>query len=221
MALFKSIPLFKTKSKVPQQVMSTYWDDRERILEEYINLFIWERSLDSGVQAFLQEVLDQHPMPVKVCVNQNDLHHQLASAKKIWDDAGIPDCPAFWRDLSTIVYDFLDFTETGSGIVHLRVVEDDACTKFHIDGYRLRLFATYFGKGTEWLPEDAVNRAALGTENNRIVRDSLSIRHVEAGHVSILKGELPNEPLSARGIVHRSPGIAHTREKRIILRVDI
>ena len=221
MSPLSTIPFLRSKSKVPRQVISTSWDESKQILEEDVNLFCWKRSINDIIRKFLPEVLEKHPKPIKVSVNQDDLHYQLESAKIIWEDAEISDCPAFWRDLSKLVYDFLAFSETKSGVVHLRVVENDACTKFHIDGYRLRLFTTYFGKGTEWLPEEAVNRQALGTENKKIVKDKLKIQRTETGHVNILKGELANQAQFVKGIVHRSPRITHVGEKRIILRVDI
>ena len=105
--------------------------------------------------------------------------------------------------------------------MHLKMISDDACTKFHTDGYSLRLFTTYHGKGTEWLPEKAVNRTFLGQSNDLIVKDASRIQQMDAFEVGILKGEIPGKASSVKGIVHRSPKIAHTGEKRIILRVDI
>lgn len=103
----------------------------------------------------------------------------------------------------------------------MKVITSNACAKFHIDGYSLRLFTTYYGPGTEWLPENAVNRNALGTTNEQIVKDQSKINRLGTGHVAILKGELPNRKNSVRGIVHKSPEITGSGDKRIILRVDI
>lgn len=84
-----------------------------------------------------------------------------------------------------------------------------------------RLFTTYIGPGTEWLPEEAVNRKALGTTNEKIVMDKSKIQRIQTGHLAILKGELPNHNESVKGIVHRSPEIKNSGGKRIILRIDI
>ena len=71
-----------------------------------------------------------------------------------------------------LVNDFLDYSPSGAGTVHLRVISDDSCRKFHTDGYPLRLFTTYLGRGTEWLPEKATNRKGLGKSNDLIVKKS-------------------------------------------------
>lgn len=127
----------------------------------------------------------------------------------------------FWEDVTILIQDFLAFSENSSATVYLKVIDNNACTKFHTDGYSLRLFTTYHGRGTEWLPEKAVNRSALGETNDQIVKDPSKIQRMETCEVGILKGEIPNAPNRTRGIVHRSPEIVQTGEKRIILRIDI
>ena len=117
--------------------------------------------------------------------------------------------------------DFLVFSQAKRGGVYLKVVDDNACTKFHVDGYKLRLFTTYVGQGTEWLPEQATNRKGLGKSNNKIVKDASQVRQMNPFEVGILKGELPNGKSSTFGIVHRSPEIVSSEGKRVILRVDI
>lgn len=103
----------------------------------------------------------------------------------------------------------------------LKTVADDACTKFHTDGYDYRLLCTYVGEGTEWVPDAYVNRAKLvkGT-NAEIVTDSLQVKRLSAFDVAVLKGEAA--PANrGKGIVHRSPLIEATGGHRWLLRVDI
>ncbi len=83
------------------------------------------------------------------------------------------------------------------------------------------LFTTYLGRGTEWLPEKAVNRSALGKTNELIVKDPSLIQRMNAFDVGILKGELPKRMQRVKGVVHRSPQISEAGEKRVVLRVDI
>jgi len=108
----------------------------------------------------------------------------------------------------------------------LAVVTTDKCRKFHADFKPLRLVCTYAGPGTEWVANEAVQRAALINEiedldaaNRAIVPDAQAIRRASAGHVVLLKGELyPGN--AGNGAVHRSPPIAEAGERRLVLTLD-
>ena len=168
----------------------------------------------------LSDLLDLEFDPVACRVRQNGLDQQLKAVQDAWKEVSSENSEAFFKDLSEIIYDFLSFSAEGSGTMYLRKIDHNACSKFHTDGYYLRLFSTYAGPGTEWLPEDAVDRSALGTCNEQIVKDQSKVQRMSTGDVGILKGDLFKQT-GAGGIVHRSPGIAQTGEQRIILRLDI
>ena len=90
-----------------------------------------------------------------------------------------------------------------------------------MDWYHLRLFTTYHGKGTEWIPEEAVDRSALGQTNKEIVKDQSKVQQLETFDVGILKGAHSESKRPIKGIVHRSPEIEREGEKRVILRIDL
>ncbi len=205
----------------PQQVICRNWEERSRILQHDVNLFCWTRSLAEPVILYLEERMQEPLQPVRCPVERKGLSRQLSAARAVWENTGSQEGDLFWKDVQNITHDFLDFSKDGTGILHLKVVADDACSKFHVDGYRLRLFTSYIGPGTEWLPEDAVNRYALGTTNEQIVKKPTRSQRMGTGHVGILKGEIPNQNQSTRGIVHRSPPLQETGQRRLILRVDI
>ncbi|WP_185152769.1 DUF1826 domain-containing protein [Fulvivirga aurantia] len=219
MSLLKSIPFYKRSTNAPKQVTSSKWFHRNTILTDQVNLFCWKRSLDPSISQYIKKTAALEPEPIRRYVDRNNLHEQIEAAKLEWSH--IPDSQPFWQDVYKIVNDFLGFSKTETGTLHLKVIDNDACRKFHVDGYALRLFVTYHGPGTEWLPEGAVNRSALGTVNERIVKNKEAVQRIPTGHVAILKGQLPNRPSAVKGIVHRSPEIIKTGEKRVILRVDI
>ncbi len=204
-----------------RQVISQSWAEREQILQRDVNLFCWSRSVNEEVRQFLNHLLEIDFDPVACPVSQQGLKEQLALVQDSWIDFGIENSDAFFQDLSEIVFAFLNFSQDRSGTMYLRKIDHNACSKFHTDGYYLRLFCTYSGPGTEWLTEDNVDREALGTSNDKIVRDQNKVRQMRAGDVGILKGDLFKYTGAANGIVHRSPEIADTGEQRIILRVDI
>jgi hypothetical protein len=98
----------------------------------------------------------------------------------------------------------------------------ERCSKFHVDYVRYRLITTYVGPGTEWVPDDAVDRAALehpplgvSAANRLIVRDEAQIQRASTGEVLVLKGKLEGD-----GAVHRSPLVMGTGQVRVVLIVS-
>lgn len=85
--------------------------------------------------------------------------------------------------------------------MRLELVETDACRRFHADYVTTRLITTYSGPGTQWVEHDRPE----------------AIRQIETGEVAIFKGRMlmPDPP-----ILHRSPPIMHTGDKRLLLVID-
>ncbi len=205
----------------PKQVLSQAWHDRTSVLQPGVNLFCWQRPPIPPITAYLSEVVQQQPERIHLPITMGNLGKQLKKARKAWPGQATEQAALFWHDVQQLSHDFLQMANCNQGQLHLRVVDNDACTKFHVDCYKLRLFTTYYGKGTEWLPESAVNRAGLGKSNEQIVKDPTQVQRLQAFEVGILKGEAPNSLDATKGIVHRSPAIEHAHEKRIILRIDL
>jgi Protein of unknown function (DUF1826) len=132
---------------------------------------------------------------------------------------------AFADDLSALVARFAALCGVKRPHAHLEVLEDDGCRRFHCDYIGLRLLTTYFGPGTEWLPDSAVVREALAPSevppdeaNDAIVRDRAGIRRASAGDVIVLKGEgWPGN--AGRGAVHRSPSVAAAGGRRLVFKL--
>lgn len=107
----------------------------------------------------------------------------------------------------------------------LATVDTDKCRKFHVDYKSVRLVCTYAGPGTEWVDDAGVDRSALGhpapcidSANARIVLRAGSVHRALPGDVVLLKGELGNE---GRGVVHRSPPVEATHQRRLVLTLDV
>jgi len=221
MNLLQSIPGVIFWFRNPKQVISNSWTERNAILKSDVNLFCWKRKANQQISDYLQKVIALDKEPITFFTDTNDLEKWISELRGIWDGDHKSEGDAFWKDVFKVVRDFLMFSSNKSGTVILKVIHSNQCTKFHTDGYSLRLFTTYYGKGTEWLPERALNRWALGKRNEQIVKKPSKIQQMEEFEIGILKGELPNGVNPTPGIVHRSPEIEKTGEKRIILRVDI
>lgn len=124
-------------------------------------------------------------------------------------------------DLISLLHIFKDITKANSFRLLLATVNTNMCRKFHTDINDLRLLCTYAGPGTLWLEDDNVNRKALDTcgDAECIVLDETKIQQAKTGSVVILKGAIyPIE--GTKAIVHRSPTIEETSERRLLLRID-
>ena len=77
------------------------------------------------------------------------------------------------------------------------------CSRYHIDNVPLRMLVTYAGVGTEWIPDDAVDRNAYhaGAPNEKIVKDPSAIRFMNAWDVAVFRG-------GPDGLLHRTPDAA-------------
>ncbi|UJJ32780.1 DUF1826 domain-containing protein [Halopseudomonas maritima] len=105
--------------------------------------------------------------------------------------------------------------------IRMRLLDGAMCPRFHCDNLPVRLVTSYSGPGSEWLPDQAVNRAGLGKPEPgkpEVVRDAGAIRQLAEGDVCLLKGSgwVGNEE---RGIVHRSPAVA-AGLRRLLLTID-
>ena len=116
---------------------------------------------------------------------------------------------------------FKEISEVVSFKLLLAIVDNDMCRRFHTDLNYIRMLCTYSGPGTLWLSENNLNREALDDleSNNSIVINNDSINQVRTGSVAILKGGLyPRK--GTKAIVHRSPNIQESQQKRLLLRID-
>ncbi len=103
----------------------------------------------------------------------------------------------------------------------LATVNTNMCRKFHTDINDVRMLCTYSGPGTLWLTDDNINQKALDAcdENQGIAIEENRIQQAKTGSVVLLKGAIyPDE--ESKAVVHRSPTIEESGEKRLLLRID-
>jgi len=79
MSLLSFIPFLK--SNAPDQVISEAWEDRNKILDDGVNLFCWTRPKNAVIHQFLQGVVNSHPQPIQVPVSKHELVSQLEDAR--------------------------------------------------------------------------------------------------------------------------------------------
>jgi hypothetical protein len=88
------------------------------------------------------------------------------------------------------------------------------CSRYHIDYVPLRALVTYAGKGTEWLPDEAVDRIAFknGESNEKIIKDLSAKQFMNVWDIAIFRG-------GENGVLHRTPDLA-LNAPSILMRLD-
>ena len=193
--------------------------DLSLIRQPDVNLVCFKRPVDDDIEIFVRSLIQQSFHGINTSVHSasvaNLIHEQL-------DPFGLytPGKMKLAQDILKITQAFFSVVQTDRAKLILKIVADDACRKFHTDAYDLRLLCTYVGKGTEWIEDQYVNRKKLASgTNEEIIKDSSRIQRMQPFEVAVLKGEISSRP-KCKGIVHRSPPIQYTGEKRLILRID-
>ncbi len=129
--------------------------------------------------------------------------------------------PDFLKDIGSLLHVFEEISRAKTFKLLLATINTNMCRRFHTDVNDLRLLCTYYGPGTLWLKEENVNRTALETckDNECIVLNPNDIQQAATGAVVLLKGAI--YPVKGtKAIVHRSPTIEESGEKRLLLRID-
>jgi hypothetical protein len=180
------------------------------------NLVRWSRIIPDYVLQALALWAAKKPDNI-----EHVIHSPLVGA--ILTEADLPGDVTSWleSDLTSLSTTLFDIAKPHALVVRFCVIDSDQCRKFHVDYLRYRLLATYLGPGTEWVPDEYVDRAALSNPpvdptaaNAVIVKDSNEIRRAAAGDVLLMKGA--RHPHGV-GLVHRSPPIEGTGRARVLL----
>jgi Protein of unknown function (DUF1826) len=195
--------------------------DLAAIQQRPINIAIHERKPPMGLKESIHSLVNSSFIGFESTVRvDNEVRLQIE--RRFVDKSILPInvLNPLIEDMELLIYQFAAISRAEQVRVHLKTIVNDACRKFHIDGYDLRLLCSYAGPGTEWTYNENVNRKYLGEgTNEQIVKDWGYINQLKSYDVVILKGELPHKR-TGNGIVHRSPAIEQTREQRLVLRID-
>lgn len=188
----------------------------DQIHRPEVNLVCWNRRLPSGVDERLAAWASRLPADFDEVAPVANL--DLAAAT-----GGLDEPLRGWltEDLAVLLARFASLAQASRLRVSFGAVRSDQCRKFHVDYVRYRLISTYAGPGTEWVPDDAVSREAVGRKgsspckaNREIVPSASAVRHAAAGDVLVMKGARHE---CRRGAVHRSPPIEASGKVRVLL----
>ncbi|QBR29432.1 MULTISPECIES: DUF1826 domain-containing protein [Pseudomonas] len=189
-----------------------------RILEDDVNLAVWQRQLPLHIADFAELLLSlNEPLAESLCI---ELPNEDADPDLQGLAAGFRDLQGyegFIADLQWLVSAFACLLGARRIGLRLRVLDKAMCPRFHVDHVPVRLITTYAGIGSQWLKEGVMDREQLGQANAEPQGIS-HIQQLKRGDVALLKGEKwhGNESF---GLIHRSPQPA-PGERRLLLTLD-
>ncbi|CAN5533690.1 hypothetical protein BH10BAC4_BH10BAC4_18010 [soil metagenome] len=207
--------LFKRETEKDHFLYAKKADELSIIQSAGMNIVILERNVNDDLKTSVQSITDSSFESISISARvgvdartmiREEMEKTCTNCIPLLDDMMI------WFRL------FASISRSNRIQLHLKLVNDDGCTRFHVDRYALRLLCTYSGPGTEWTYDNNVNRAHLGSgDKDKIIYDWDKINRLQAMDVAILKGEVETD---VKGIVHRSPPLRQEGEKRLVFRLD-
>ena len=194
-------------------------DVLRHVLDPEVNLCLWQRPAQVAVIREIASLLASDLPDVRCATSLASFDDDVCT---LLQQQGLdPSAFSHWRaDMLRLADAY--FNVSGNNEVTLRLVttNEDECRRFHVDRTQLRLLCTYRGPGTEWLPDDQVDRMAqaTGAPNEAIVRYG-EPSQFEPFWAGILKGDaFPGNV--GHGLVHRSPPVSGTGQTRVLFCLD-
>lgn len=188
------------------------------VLEDDVNLAIWQRQLPAHIEDFGMLLLAlNEPLAESMTleINENDSLPELKGFASTYAD--LEGYTGFIADVAWLISAYACLLGAKCIGVRLRVLDKAMCPRFHVDHVPIRLITTYAGIGSQWLKEGAMDRSQLGNPLAE-PQDFKNIQQINCGDVALLKGErwIGNE---GHGLVHRSPQPKRD-ERRLLLSLD-
>jgi len=191
------------------------------IFNRDINISVWKRNLNSNILHASEILLIKNSdLQFSELVNKNFSIDFLVD--KIGADEKLI---SFYEDIQYLTKLFCELFDIKDAWLRIDAIDKPMCPRFHADHLKCRLVTTYYGPGTQWLPNSLVNRNKLGHGNNGLADDisglfskKSDIENLDVGDIGLLKGEawVNNEGL---GLVHRSPN-TDSNYKRLYVTID-
>ncbi|MHC8347918.1 DUF1826 domain-containing protein [Pseudomonas sp. RT4P38] len=189
-----------------------------RILDDGVNLAVWQRQLPAHILDFGSLLLSlNEPLAESLVLElpSDDTEPNLHGLASGFSD--LEGYEGFVADVSWLVSAFACLLGAKRVGLRLRVLDKAMCPRFHVDHVPVRLITTYAGIGSQWLKEGVMDRRQLSKPEAE-PQDGPLIEQIASGDVALLKGEKwhGNEGF---GLIHRSPQLA-SGERRLILTLD-
>ncbi|PYD91049.1 DUF1826 domain-containing protein [Pseudomonas syringae pv. pisi] len=208
---------FKPETAV-RQVQGATPDVLSEILQDGVNLALWQRQLPAHIEDFGALLLSMgEPLAESMTleVQSGEVEPDLSALVSGYSD--LLGYQGFIADVSWLVSAYACLLGAECVGLRLRVLDKAMCPRFHVDHVPVRLITTYGGVGSQWLHEGVMDRKQLGRLDAEPT-DAAHIQQINSGEVALLKGERwhGNEGF---GLIHRSPQLLRN-ERRLILTLD-
>lgn len=172
------------------------------VLDPDCNLAIWERKLARDFSTLLLDDVED----VRFQAPLSKLHESFEANLNQAGFASNVVREALVKDVLSLAERYCSLLVLNELEVRLEVVTTNSCRKWHADYVKARLISTYIGSGTQWLSQQDADRVREGIE-------PLRINSMSPGDAGIFKGKIATDTPA----IHRSPPIAGTGEKRLLL----
>jgi len=204
--------MIETNRKISNAVISSASSDLSDIHLTSKNIGIYERQIEA-LSNELRLIKDRQ-IELRASGSVAEIMAQLKNTSGI-----LSHCTLLKEDISALLKLFSAITGAEDFRLLFCTITSNMCRRFHTDINDLRLLCTYIGPGTLWLPNEAVNQAVLQSSDNEaeLVLPGWEAQQVKTGDVVILKGALFED---SNPILHRSPPIEESHDKRLLLRID-
>jgi len=173
------------------------------VLQDGVNLAVWQRQLPVHVADFAQVLLSLgQPLAESLTLELQPDDDAPALRGLAAAYADLQGHEGFICDVRWLVGAYACLLDARRVGLRLRALEGAMCPRFHVDHVPARLICTYAGPGSEWLTAP----------------DAVQVEQLSTGDVAVLKGErwLGNE---GQGLVHRSPAVP-AGQRRLMLTLD-
>lgn len=175
----------------------------------------------SSVKPYLEENFDRIPSMFKCIISKDDFESSIEQLNELYYI--LDECEEkteLINYIKTLTSNFADITDSPEMGISLERVTGDMCRFFHCDMNHLRLVYPLLGPGTLWVNEDNVRREFLGKgKNEKVIIDETQVHQVPAQTITLLKGQ-GHPSAHGRAVVHASPAVSKTKEKRILFRIE-
>lgn len=200
------------------QVTSDQVDVFCEVLEDHVNLALWQRQLSAQIGDFATLLLAMgQPLAQTLTLELPSADAEPALGDLLANYRDLPGHAAFVADIAWLVGAFACLVDARRIGLRLRALDKAMCPRFHVDHVPLRLITSYAGVGSQWLGEGLMERRRLG-EPAAEPQDEALIKRAAVGDVLLAKGEkwIGNE---GGGLIHRSPQPPEG-ERRLLLTLD-
>lgn len=201
----------------PQQHLAASPAVLAEVLDERVNLAVWQRELRSQVSAFAQQLLLAEPQLALAFTCEADGEGLLTPLGDAIPGAQLPGYAEFCADLDWLMNAFVCLLGAQRIGMRLRSLASPMCPRWHVDHVPLRLISTYSGPASQWLLEGAMDRRQLGSAAHE-PQDPSAAQNLQAGWVALAKGEKWQGNEGA-GLIHRSPAVPDGA-RRLLLTMD-